>query len=324
MNPIEKTGVLLVNLGTPDEPTPRAVRRYLREFLSDPRVVEIPKPIWWLILNGLVLPFRPRKAAKAYQAIWSEKGSPLRVFTESLAVSLNDALKNIRIEVAMRYGKPSIQTQLEKLKASGITHIIVLPLYPQYSAATGASIFDAVSKTLKGWRHIPKLTFVSDYHAQPAYIEAVGDSISRYWQAHGKPELLLMSFHGLPERTHALGDPYYVQCLNSARLIAAHLGLAEKEWKVVFQSRFGRAQWLKPYCVNVLQELPKEGVKAVDLVCPGFAVDCLETLEEIAIANKEIFMASGGSHYRYIPALNDSPEHAKVLAHLILNKSQEN
>ncbi|QSA95573.1 ferrochelatase [Methylococcus sp. EFPC2] len=317
-----KTGLLLVNLGTPDAPTAAAVRRYLAEFLGDPRVVEIPRPIWWLILHGFILRLRPRKAAHAYASIWTEQGSPLLVLTKALAEAVHAELgDDIPVELAMRYGRPAIRERLEGLKARGVNNIIVLPLYPQYAAATTASIFDAVSATFTRWRHIPSWSFFSDYHDEPAYIEAVADSIAAYWQEHGRAERLLMSFHGLPERSRALGDPYYDQCVRSAALIAARLGLGEGAWQLVFQSRFGPAAWLKPYCVDVLKSLPGEGVRSVDVVCPGFAVDCLETLEEIAIANREVFLEAGGSSYRYIPALNDSPGNARLIAGLTRSRS---
>lgn len=323
-----KLGVLLVNLGTPEAPTPSALRRYLGEFLWDPRVVEIPRPIWWLILHGVVLRVRPRKSARAYQSIWMEKGSPLMVLSKELVEAVRMELSilgqgEIMVAIAMRYGRPAIHAQLEKLKAAGVEKILILPLYPQYAAATTASIFDAVADVLRGWRHIPEIRFVSDYHADAGYVEAVSTSIAQYWEAYGKAPLLLFSFHGLPERSRAMGDPYYEQCLNSARLIADKLGLERGAWRLVFQSRFGPAQWIKPYCVDVLKALPGEDVRAVDVVCPGFAVDCLETLEEIAIANKEVFFAAGGERYHYIPALNSRPEHARAIGGLILRKLGE-
>ncbi len=319
-----KTAVLLVNLGTPEQPTAASVRRYLGEFLMDPRVVEIPKPIWWLILHGIVLRVRPAKSAKAYQSIWTERGSPLKVNTEDLAAALREELQqrgvgDVAVEIAMRYGNPSIQDQVTRLKESGIQKFIVLPLYPQYAAATTASIFDKVAETFSRWRHVPELKFISDYHLDEGYVAAVASSIEQFWQANGKPDLLLFSLHGLPAVSRKQGDPYYDQCVATTQAIAAKLGLDDKAWKLVFQSRFGAQEWLKPYCVEVLKELPGQGVKSVDVVCPGFAVDCLETLEEIAIANKEIFIETGGESYRYIPALNASADHAKALAGLVLS-----
>lgn len=320
-----KTGILLVNLGTPDAPTPSAVRRYLAEFLWDPRVVEIPRAVWWLILHGIVLRVRPRKSAKAYQAIWTERGSPLMAGSEALADAIAKRLRDAGrddcvVAVAMRYGRPAVAERLESLRAQGVTRLVVLPLYPQYAAATTASTFDAVSAVLGGWRYIPELRFISDYHSDPGYIRALADSVRAFRQAQGESELLLLSFHGLPARSRRQGDPYYDQCLRSAELLAAELGLPADRWKVVFQSRFGSEEWLKPYCVEVLQELPGAGVKSVDVICPGFSVDCLETLEEIAIANREVFLNAGGQRYRYIPALNADPGHVEALVALIAHQ----
>lgn len=322
-----KTCVLLVNLGTPDEPTTTAVRRYLAEFLADPRVVEIPKPIWWLILHGVILQVRPRKSAHAYKSIWTERGSPLMVHTQDLAVAVDAELKSrggkeIRVEIAMRYGQPSLPQQLRMLKDAGVEKFIVLPLYPQYAAATTASIFDKVAETFRRWRHVPELKFFSDYHLHPSYIHAVVASIRQYRETHGSSQLLLFSFHGLPKRCVTLGDPYYGQCVASTKAIVSELGLADGEWQLVFQSRFGKQEWIKPYCVDTLQALPSQGIKTVDVVCPGFAVDCLETVEEIAITNRELFMAAGGEDYRYIPALNASPDNARALADVILSSTR--
>lgn len=316
----QKTGVLLVNLGSPAAPTTSAVRKFLKDFLNDPRVVNIPRPVWWLILHGLVLPFRPSKSAKAYRKIWdAEKGSPLTFLTRQLAEKTADKLRDQGIEAvyAMRYGEPSIATQLLRFKSLGIGHIVVLPLYPQYSSTTTASIYDDLIKEFNHWRYIPSFQFISDYHQNPDYIAAVADTIKQAWRGQGKHELLLMSFHGLPEQLTAWGDPYFHQCHKTAALLAGQLGLSDNEWVVVFQSRFGKAQWLKPYCANTLQALPGQGIKTVDMVCPGFAVDCLETLEEIAIENKAIFMESGGADYRYIPALNDTDAHVDALVKVL-------
>jgi len=315
-----KTGVLLANLGSPTAPTTKAVRKFLKDFLWDKRVVNIPRPIWWLILNGFVLPFRPKKSAHAYQTIWhSEKGSPLTFFTRQLSEKVAEQLtaKNITVDYAMRYGEPSIATQLQKFKAQGINHIVVLPLYPQYSSTTTASIYDDLVKELNSWRHLPRFRFISDYHQNEAHITAVADSIKQAWQEQPKNDLLMMSFHGLPEQLTKWGDPYFYQCQQTAKLIAEKLGLTDSEWMLVFQSRFGKAQWLKPYCVDTLMALPAQGIKSIDMVCPGFAVDCLETLEEIAITNKEIFMAAGGEQYRYIAALNDSDAHVDSIINVL-------
>lgn len=316
----EKTGVILANLGSPAAPTTSAVRRFLKEFLGDPRVVNLPRPLWWIILNCFVLPFRPSKSAKAYRKIWDEeKGSPLAFFTRQLAEQMADKLssEDITVDYAMRYGEPSLATRLRQFQAQGIGSIIVLPLYPQYSSTTTASIYDDLVKELKHWRHLPSFRFISDYHQHPDYIAAVANSIQASWREHGRNQLLVMSFHGLPEQLTRWGDPYFYQCQKTAALLAEQLGLDESQWRLVFQSRFGKAEWLKPYCVDTLQALPKQGITSVDMVCPGFAVDCLETLEEIAMENRQLFMAAGGKVYRYIPALNDNDEHAGALINLL-------
>jgi ferrochelatase len=315
----KKTGVLLANLGSPKAPTTSAVRKFLKDFLGDPRVVNIPRPIWLLILHCFVLPFRPAKSAKAYQKIWTEKGSPLifltRQFSEKLAEKLNPS--SVVVSYAMRYGEPCIANQLKSLRQEGVDNIVVLPLYPQYSSTTTASIYDDVIKEFNQWRHLPSFQFISDYHNHDIYINAIVETVKLSWQEHGKNELLLMSFHGLPELLTKLGDPYYHQCQETARLIAEKLGLDEKQWLLVFQSRFGKAEWLKPYCFDTLQKLPGQGIKTLDVICPGFAVDCLETLEEMAMENKSAFLGAGGSAYRYIPALNDSDVHVNAMAKLL-------
>ena len=314
--------VLLVNLGTPEAPTPAAVRRYLAEFLWDPRVVEIPRPLWWLILHGLILRLRPRKSAKAYRSIWTDAGSPLLALTRALGSAVEAELKTRSgnppvVDFAMRYGRPGIAERLEDLGSQGIDRFLVFPLYPQYSSPSTGSVFDAVGAALSRWRKVPEVHFVSDYYDHPAYIAAIAESVEDHWRDHGRGRFLLMSFHGLPERSRAQGDPYFDQCQSSARLVAERLGLDEGAWQLVFQSRFGPARWLQPYCVEVLKQLPQDGVKEVDVVCPGFGVDCLETLEEIGITNREIFMQAGGREYRLIACLNDSPAHARALADVI-------
>ena len=318
----KKIGVLLANLGSPTAPTTKAVRRFLKDFLWDPRVVNLPRPLWWVILHFFVLPFRPARSALAYQKVWHEKGSPLTYLTRELtgkvAAKLN--AEGITTDFVMRYGEPSIANQLRAFKKAGITDLIVLPLYPQYSSTTTASIYDHLVKELNQWRHLPNIQFISDYHQDKHYISAIAESIEQAWLEQGKNELLLMSFHGLPEQLTKWGDPYFHQCHKTATLIAEKLGLNEKEWMIVFQSRFGKAEWLKPYCVDTLQNLPGQGIKTVDIVCPGFAVDCLETLEEIAIENKSIFMKVGGTNYRYIPALNDSAAHVNAIVNLLEQK----
>jgi protoporphyrin/coproporphyrin ferrochelatase len=318
----KKTGVLLANLGSPTAPTTRAVRRFLKDFLWDPRVVNLPRPLWWVILHFFVLPFRPARSAKAYRKVWHEKGSPLTYLTRELTGKTADQLnaKGITTDFVMRYGEPSMANQLRAFKKAGITDLIILPLYPQYSSTTTASVYDHLVKELNKWRHLPNIQFISDYHQDQHYIAAVAESIKEAWREHDKNELLLMSFHGLPAQLTKWGDPYFHQCHKTAALIAEKLGLNEKEWKIVFQSRFGKAEWLKPYCVDTLQTLPGQGIKTVDVVCPGFAVDCLETLEEIAMENKSIFMKAGGTSYRYIPALNDSAAHVNAIVNLLEQK----
>lgn len=314
----DRWGVLLVNLGTPEAPTPKAVGRYLGQFLSDSRVVEIPKPVWWMILNLFILPFRSKKSAHAYQSIWTERGSPLMFLSQDLTAALAANLSDAAVtDLAMCYGAPSVPGQLAKLRSQGVTRFLILPLYPQYSSASTGAVFDAVAKELLNWRHVPEMHYIDHYHRHPAYIEAIAQQVRTFWNEQGRAPFLLMSFHGLPEISRTQGDPYYDQCLTSARLIAAALNLADTEWQVCFQSRFGPARWLQPYCIDVLKGMPTRGIHEVDLICPGFAVDCLETLEEIAITNKEEFMAAGGRQYRYIPALNDSQEHVRLLAALV-------
>lgn len=316
---VKKTGVLLANLGSPTAPTMSAVRQFLKDFLWDPRVVNLPRPVWWLILYAFVLPFRPVRSAKAYQKIWSDKGSPLIYLTRQLSEKLAEKLnsKGVIATYSMRYGEPSIANQLRLLRQQGVDNVIVLPLYPQYSSTTTASIYDDVIKELNQWRHLPSLQFISDYHQHDSYIAAIAETVKSAWQEHGKNELLLMSFHGLPELLTKLGDPYYYQCQKTANLIAEKLGLNEQQWLLVFQSRFGKAEWLKPYCANTLQKLPGLGIKTVDVICPGFAVDCLETLEEMAMENKSVFIGAGGAGYRYIPALNDSETHVNAIRLLL-------
>lgn len=314
-----KTAVLLVNLGSPVSTKTRDVRRFLREFLGDPRVVNLPRPLWWLILNLFILPFRPSKSAHAYKAIWTEQGSPLVVFTRRLAEKLAARIgsQQLTVDYAMRYGQPVMAQSLQTLQAQGVDDIVVVPLYPQYSSTTTASVSDIVAQAMSAWRRVPGLHFISEFHQNPVYIQAIADSVRDYWRQHGQPQLLLMSFHGLPAVLTKLGDPYFYQCQTSARLIAECLGLQDDQWQLVFQSRFGKAEWLQPYCVETLAQLPGRGIKQVDLLCPGFSVDCLETLEEIAITNQEIFLEAGGEHYRYIPALNDSDAQVEVMLDLL-------
>ena len=320
------TGVLLCNLGTPDAPTASAVRRYLREFLSDARVVEIPRLLWLLILHGIILRFRPAKSARKYQSIWTPAGSPLKVWTEKQAKLLQGWLgqRNHRVTVlpGMRYGSPAITAQLDALKAQGATRILVLPAYPQYSGTTTASVCDAVYAWAQHTRTLPELRFVNHYHDDPDYLFALAASVQRHWQKHGEPDQLVMSFHGVPKRTLELGDPYHCECHKTARLLAERLGLGPKDYVVTFQSRFGKAKWLEPYTEPTLRELAKAGVKRVDVICPGFVTDCIETLEEIAIEGKQAFLDAGGQHFHYIPCLNDSSYWMEALSALTLRHLQ--
>jgi ferrochelatase len=318
----ETLGVLLVNLGTPDEPTTAAVRRYLRQFLSDPRVVEIPRPIWFLILYGFILPFRPSKSAHAYQQIWTEDGSPLLTISEDIGRSLQHKLTQrfsgpVDVALGMTYGNPSIPSALEQLYEKGARRIIVLPLYPQYSGTTTASVFEATTEALARRRWIPELRFITQYHDAPGYIAALAASITDYWEQHGRGDKLLLSFHGVPKRTLDLGDPYHCQCLKTARLLAETLELGDDDWLLAFQSRLGRAEWLKPYADETIAELGRSGLERLDVICPGFAADCLETLEETAMQNSDIFREAGGGDLHYIPALNARDDHITFLARLV-------
>ena len=319
------TGILLTNLGTPDAPTTAAVRRYLAEFLSDPRVVEMPRWLWMLALHGIILRFRPSRAAHAYQTVWTERGSPLLYISKDLAGRLQQASAAfpgpVRIELAMRYGQPSIEAGLQALREAGARRILVLPLYPQYSATTTATTFDAVSAVLRRWRWQPELRMVNHYHDQPAYIRAVADSIRDYWQAHSQPDKLLFSFHGLPQKYFDKGDPYFCECQKTARLVAEELQLGSDKWQACFQSRFGREEWLKPYTDHTLKHWAKQGIEHVQVVCPGFSVDCLETLEEVALQNRDIFLQAGGKQYSYIPALNAEERHVEMIMAIIRQHS---
>ncbi len=322
-----KTAVLLVNLGTPDAPTPSAVRRYLAEFLSDPRVVEIPKPIWWLILHGIILRVRPKKSAAKYASIWMTEGtgpaagamhgSPLWYWTSQQRMGLQDAMDaaghKVAVHFAMRYGSQNITSKLDQLKADGATRILVLPLYPQYSGTTTASVSDAVFDWGKRQRVIPELRFVNRYHDHDGYICMLGNRVRESWKKTGQPQVLVMTFHGVPERTLMLGDMYHCECLKTARLLAENLGLSKEQYRVTFQSRFGRAKWLQPYTEPTLISLAKAGIDRVDVICPGFTSDCLETLEEIDMEAREAFIHTGGKAFNYIPCPNDNLEWIGVL-----------
>ena len=307
--PAERTAVILCNLGTPDEPTPAALRRYLAEFLGDPRVVEIPRLLWWPILYGVILLVRPAKSAAKYRSIWMPEGSPLKVWTERQAKRLLGHLGErghaLLVRYAMRYGNPSIASVLDDVKAQGATRVLVLSAYPQYSGTTTASVIDAVSDWSATQRAVPELRFVNSYHDDPGYIDALARSVREHWQANGRADKLVMSFHGVPERTRALGDPYHDQCQATARALAQALGLSADQFLLTFQSRFGKAKWLEPYTEPTLIRLASQGVKSVDLICPGFTSDCIETLEEIDMEARAAFLKAGGERFAYIPCLND-------------------
>ncbi|MBP6595962.1 MAG: ferrochelatase [Arenimonas sp.] len=311
-----RSALLLVNLGTPDAATPAAVRRYLAEFLHDYRVVELTRWLWCPILHGVILPLRSGKVARKYASVWLPEGSPLAVYTQRLAQSLQHSLPDVAVRMAMRYGNPSIAAVLRQLQAEGMTRLLVLPLYPQYSASTSAAVLDAVNAEIATWRRVPELRFIADYHDDSGWLDAMEARIRGHWDLHGRAKRLMFSFHGLPQRFERAGDPYPRQCEAGARALAGRLGLADDAWTLTYQSRFGREAWLQPYTDKTLEALGKQGLASVDVVCPGFAVDCLETLEEIAVENAEIFRHAGGGELRYISALNHEPGHVAALSGL--------
>lgn len=318
----QRVGVLLTNLGTPDAPTPRAVRRYLKQFLWDPRVVELPRPLWWLVLHLVILNTRPRRSAHAYGKVWTEQGSPLLVIARRQLAALQQVLETrlpqpVPVELAMCYGNPSIAGGLAALQAAGVRRILVLPLYPQYSATSTAAIFDAVTTELRHWRALPELRFVNDYHDHPAYLAALAGSVRAFQEEHGRPDRLLLSFHGIPQDYADQGDPYPGQCDVTAQRLAETLGLGEEAWMYSFQSRLGPKDWLRPYTDRTLEKLAREGTKHVQVLCPGFSADCLETLEEIAMENRDVFLQAGGVTYEYIPCLNDAAGHIELMAQLV-------
>ena len=322
----KKFAVLMVNLGTPEAPTPKAVKAYLKEFLSDIRVVDSPRLIWWFILK-IILLIRSKPVAKAYQSIWTAEGSPLLAISKKQAKALKERLKqdlgsDIPLELAMTYGAPSIETGLQNLRALGIERILILPMYPQYSSSTTAAIYDRIAILLKDQPHIPETRWINDFHDNEGYIDALAESVKQQWEKEGQSEKLLMSFHGVPERYTAKGDPYEHQCRRTADLLAEKLALQPEQWHCCFQSRFGREEWVKPYTDHTLTQWGKEGIKSVDIICPAFSADCLETLEEIQVENKEYFLEAGGETYNYIPALNDNQDHIKMLSKLVQQHSQ--
>lgn len=317
-----KIGVLITNLGTPDEPTTLALRRYLAEFLADPRVVEVPRLIWFFILHGIILRFRPRRSAHAYRSVWTDAGSPLMFHTLAQRDALRAALRphwgdDLIVECAMRYGSPSIASVLQSMQEQGVRQLLVLPLYPQYAAATTASTFDALAQDFVRRRWLPDLRFVSHYHDFSPYIEAMAQQIEAHWAAHGLPDKLVLSYHGIPQRYFDNGDPYHCECHKTSRLLAERLGLKEDQYLTTFQSRFGREEWLKPYTDHTLKALPVQGVKKVHVYCPGFSADCLETIEEIDVENRGYFLEAGGQEFHYIAALNDHPAHIDALKALV-------
>jgi ferrochelatase len=320
-----RIGVLLTNLGTPEAPEKSALRPYLKEFLSDPRVVEVPRLLWWLILNGIILNVRPARSAAAYRTVWTEEGSPLLLYTRKQATGVRERLEKrfgdaAVVDFAMRYGKPSIASALQRMFDRGVRRLLVMPLYPQYSGPTTGSTFDAVAEDFLHRRWLPDFQFIASYHDHPRYIGALVDSIREHWGRHGRPERLLFSYHGEPRRYLDEGDPYHCQCHKTTRLVAEALALQEGEYLTSFQSRFGREEWLKPYTDETLRGLAASGVKSVQVVCPGFSADCLETIEEIGEENRDYFLEAGGEEYGYVSCLNDTPVHLDFLTDLIADR----
>jgi ferrochelatase len=320
-SPRPVTGVLLVNLGTPDAPTTPAVRRYLAEFLSDPRVIEIPALVWKLILHGIILRVRPKKSAALYQSIWTDEGSPLLAISKRQQAAIQEQLgSDISVKLGMRYGNPSIASALREFRAAGIRRIIILPLYPQYAAPTTGSVFDAVARELMTWRWVPELDFINGYLDNPLYIDSLARSIQDHIDVQGLPQKIIFSYHGMPKRNLDLGDPYYCFCMKTTRLVVEKLALDKSLCMSTFQSRFGYAEWLQPYTDKTLEALPASGIKHIAIVSPAFSADCLETLEELAEQNREIFLHNGGEAYHYIPALNDRDDHIRALVDVIRQK----
>jgi ferrochelatase len=320
-----RIGILLINLGTPEAPTAGAVRPYLKEFLSDRRVVEIPRAVWWPILNGVILNTRPRQSAEKYAAIWQTEGSPLKVHTERLSGYLAEELRKrctepIAIEYAMRYGQPNVAGAIGRLKAQGCDRLLVVPLYPQYAASSSGTALDAVFRVLLHTRNMPDIRTIRHFHDDPGYINALKQSVERYWAEHGQGDVLLMSFHGVPRYTLDKGDPYHCECRKTGRLLAEALNLKPEQYRVAFQSRFGKAEWLKPYTAATLETLGKAQTKRLDVICPGFIADCLETLEEIAMEGKTTFLNAGGGDFHYIPALNSRPAWVTALADIVVKQ----
>lgn len=323
-----RIGVLVTNLGTPDAPERGAVRRYLKQFLSDPRVIELPRVLWWLILNGVILTIRPSRSAAAYRSVWTDAGSPLLLHTRAQAEGLKNALEarhpgKVDVRFAMRYGNPSIPDVLQEMFAAGVRKLVVLPLYPQYSATTTASTFDAIANDFVRRRWLPDFRFISHYHDNPDYIEALAASVREHREKHGTADKLVFSYHGIPKKCLESGDPYHCECLKTTRLVAEALGLAEEDYITTFQSRVGAQEWLQPYTDETMKSLPAQGVKSVQVICPGFSSDCLETVEEIDVENRGYFLGAGGERYEYIPCLNSSAAHIDCLAGIVTNQAAD-
>ena len=316
-----RQGILLCNLGTPDAPRPAELRRYLKEFLSDPRVVEIPRLLWWMILNLIILRIRPRRSAKLYQSVWTEAGSPLMLYSQeqvkAVKQRLDEKYGDIPVVLGMRYGNPSMASAIKQLTDQNVRDIIVLPLYPQYAGATTGSTFDAIAKTFTQLRWVPELQFINGYHKSEGYVQALCTTIKRHIDAHGQPDKLVFSYHGTPERYLKNGDPYHCFCHQTTRLVREKMGFDENQVMTTFQSRFGREPWLQPYTDKTLEQLPEDGVKHVAVICPGFSSDCLETIEEINMEGRESFIHSGGEQFHYIPCLNDDPVHIDALVSIL-------
>ncbi|HHZ9278257.1 TPA: ferrochelatase [Klebsiella pneumoniae] len=311
-----KTGILLANLGTPDAPTPGAVKRYLRQFLSDKRVVDTSRLLWWPLLRGVILPIRSPRVAKLYQSVWMEEGSPLMVYSRRQQQALAARLPDTPVALGMSYGSPSLASAVDDLLAQGVEHIVVLPLYPQYSCSTVAAVWDELARILAKKRAIPGISFIRDYAEHPDYIHALADSVRASFAVHGEPDLLLLSYHGIPQRYANQGDDYPQRCRDTTRELVSALGLPPERVMMTFQSRFGREPWLTPYTDETLKMLGEKGTKHIQVLCPGFAADCLETLEEIAVQNREIFLEAGGKQYEYIPALNADAAHIEMMVNL--------
>lgn len=318
----DKVGVLITNLGTPEAPTKKALKPYLKEFLSDPRVVEVPRLIWWCILNLVILNIRPKRSAHAYSTVWQDEGSPLLVHTKNQAAKLSATMQqrwgdNVVVDYAMRYGNPSVASVIDSMLQKGVRKLVVLPLYPQYCASTTGSTFDALAADFAKRRWLPELRFISHYHDNSEYIKALAEKVRAHWQQHGKADKLILSYHGIPKRYLLNGDPYHCECYKTSRLLAEELGLGSEQYMTTFQSRFGREEWLKPYTDHTLQALPAQGTESVQVFCPGFSSDCLETIEEIGVENRDYFLDAGGKRYEYIDALNSDDNHIAMLAGLL-------